>query len=184
MVVGNEVVARFGMDPQRALASGTAERVKVQGRWLYLHPEEPGIEEMLDRAAEGLEDVLGEWLISSAQYVVGQVIRADKLSRVSPAACRVLLHELCHRQRLDGIALMTRSLQPHLAFHLRRDDREIERQVAAMRELLSRRGAVTWRCLPEPLRLVPRQAWRTVVLDHGRWLGLGHQPEQGMLEAW
>lgn len=184
MVVASEAAERFGVDVDAAIASGIVARVKVQGRWLYSHHDGPSLEETLDRLAGALDDVLGEWLVNPGQYLIGPVLRAAESPRLSRSAARVLVQELCHRQRLDGIALMTRSLQPYLAFFRPCDHREVERQVAAMRSLLERHGAMTWHDLPEPERRVPRKVWRMTIVAHGVWLGLGHQPQPGVLEAW
>jgi len=53
-----------------------------------------------------------------------------------------------------------------------------------MKHRLAAAGHINWRELPEPLRPVTRKAWRTTILDHGEWLGLGWQPERGALQAW
>jgi hypothetical protein len=128
--------------------------------------------------------VLQEWLLNPAQYLIGQALRAAQPCDISHAACRLLVQELCQEQRLDGIALMARSLQPYLAYYRPCDRGEIERQVEALQSLLDRNGTVTWRELPDPERPVPRQAWRMTILAHGVWLGLGQQPERGFLDAW
>ena len=160
------------------------ERTKVQGRWLYFDPNEPNVDEALDILQSAVEVVLSEWLLNPAQYLVGQALHAAKPWQSSQAAAKVLLHELCARHRLDGIALMSRSLQPYLAFYRLSDQGEVERQVDAMRALFRRHGRVNWRDLPEPAREVARQVWRTTVVAHGFWLGLGQQPEPGVLETW
>jgi hypothetical protein len=184
MYIASEVGERFGVGPDAALARGVADRVKIQGRWLYFDVDDPDIEATLDDLAAALDAVLSEWLLNPAQYLVGQALRAAGSHDISHSACRLLIQELCQRRRLDGVALVSRSLQPYLAFFRRCDYAEIGRQIEAMRLLLAENGSVTWRELPDPERAVPRSVWRMTILAHGVWLKLGHQPERGLLEAW
>ena len=60
----------------------------------------------------------------------------------------------------------------------------MQRQVQSMRDQLTADGEIVWRDLPDPERHVPRETWRSTIIDHGEWLGLGWQPEKGTLRAW
>lgn len=179
-----EVEALLGVDAEAALAAGAVTREKVQGRWLYFEADGPGLVEALDLVEWSARSVLAEWLLNPAQYLLGQVVRLAGDGGPSRTSCNLLVHELCARDRLDGLALLSQGLQPYLAFHMTDDRGEVARQVNAMREVLSARGRVGWNELPDTKRPVPRKVWRVTVLAHGFWLGLGWRPEQDVLVTW
>lgn len=170
-------------DVDHALAVGDIHREKVQGRWLYFPPD-AALDDALDDAATALGDALEPWLVNPAHFLIGAAARHPCAQSLGRPALKVLAHELCARGRLLGLALLSQQWQPYLAFFTVEDAEEVDRQVAAMRELLQRSGRVSWRELPEPGRAVARKAWRNTIVAHGEWLGLGWCPEQGELLGW
>lgn len=166
-----------------ALASGTVEREKVQGAWLYLAPG-TSVDEAVDAAEAALAPHLHDWLLNLGHFLMGPVARGQVGAQLGKPALALLTHELCARGRLFGLPLLNQSRQVYLAYYLVDDEDEITRQVLAMRERLISHGELRWRDLPEPRRAVTRQAWRSIVVDHAVWLGLGWQPERGMVRAW
>jgi hypothetical protein len=165
------------------LNRGLVSREKVQGQWLYL-ASGYGLEQALSDARSALERSLGEWLLNPGRFLVGTAAKQTSARSLAKPALALLTHELCARGELLGLPLLTKSRQPYLAFFRLDDEAEIDRQVAALRELLKTLGQVSWRDLPEPRRSVPRQAWRTSVVAHGEWLGLGWRREPGELKGW
>lgn len=172
-----------GAEGEAAASAGDAVRVKVQGKWVYMLPDAT-VEQALDVAEGAVQVCLEEWLVNPAQYLVGQAAKLMGSPGLGAPVTRLMLQELCTRGRLDGIALLSRTLQPYLACHLPGDAEEVARQVDAMRDALFVEGRVGWRDLPNPGRPVSRKAWRMTVLAHGEWLGLGWRPEPGELVAW
>jgi hypothetical protein len=170
-------------DVEDALAGGIVSREKVQGQWLYLASDFTG-EAALEAALAALEESLDEWLLNPGRFLFGLARRNRHGSDLSKPALTLLAHELCARERLYGLPLLTQGRQTYLAFYRASDQHEIERQVASLSEGLIGRGEIGWRDLPEPTRRVVRKAWRNVVIGHGEWLGLGWQPEPGVLRAW
>jgi len=172
-----------GADLERALKMGAVNRVKVQGRWIYTTPDAT-IDDALETAQEALRTTLTEWLLNPARYLAGQASRLTGDPGLGTTVMTILTHELCALGALEGLALLTRAYQPYLAFYLPDDRPEIQRQVEAMRAGLATHGEVRWKELPSPLRVVPRKAWRMTVIAHGEWLGLGWQPDRGVLVSW
>lgn len=170
-------------DVEAAVTSGSVDREKVQGQWLYFMPGE-SVDHALDAAQAAVELSLHEWLVNPGRFLFGLAVRESPAVELGKPALTLLVHELCSRGRLGGIGLLTRTRQPYVGFHLVDDEVEIQGQVAALRETLSERGRVHWRDLPEPSRDVSRKAWRMTIVDHGEWLGLGWRPERGVLNAW
>jgi hypothetical protein len=166
-----------------ALVGGDVSREKIQGQWLYL-AREVTVEDALDAALATLEDSLDEWFLNPGRFLFGLAVRGPRGRDLGRPALALLAHELCARGRLLGLPVLTRGRQPYLAFFRASDEREIERQIASLRERLASQAQITWRDLPEPARRVERKVWRNVVIDHGEWLGLGWQPKAGVLRAW
>jgi len=170
-------------DVDAALASGEISREKIQGKWLYLTAD-AALDDALNNAEAVLTDGLAPWLVNPAPYLIGAAARDPRSQSAGKDTLTLLAHELCARGRLLGLPLLTQHWQPYLAFYAVEDRREIERQVAGMRDLLEDGGSAHWRQLPDPLRPVARKAWRTTVIAHGEWLGLGWCPAQGELVRW
>jgi hypothetical protein len=155
----------------------------LQGQWLYFM-RGASVDDALDAAQAAVELSLREWLVNPGRFLFGLAAREAPAVELGKPALSLLVHELCSRGRLGGIGLLTRTRQSYVAFHLIADAGEVQRQVAALEEMLSRRGHVHWRDLPEPRRTVSRKAWRNAMIDHGEWLGLGWQSARGVLNAW
>ena len=166
-----------------ALADGCVERKKVQGRWLYVTPGGT-IESALDIAKSALAPCLNEWLLNPGHFLMGPAARTPAGGQLGKPALTLLTHQLCARGRLGGLPVLSQDRQPYIAFHLLEDEEELRCQVQSMRDQLNADGEVDWRQLPHPKRHVPHETWRSTIIDHGEWLGLGWQPERGTLRAW
>jgi hypothetical protein len=166
-----------------ALACGDVEREKVQGVWLYLTPG-ASVDEAVDEAEAALRPHLQDWLLNPGHFLIGPVARESVGARLGKPALTLLTHELCARGRLLGLPVLSQSRQVYLAYYLVDDADEISRQVLAMREWFRAHSELRWRDLPEPRRTVNRQAWRSIVVEHAVWLGLGWQPKRGAVRAW
>lgn len=179
--VGELIAPRRDVDD--ALAAGVVTREKVQGQWLYF-VRGFTLEAALDAALIAVERSLDEWLVNPGRFLFGLATRELRRGELGKPALTVLVHELCARRKLAGLPLLTKARQPYLAFYLLSDRGEIERQISSLRELLDTQGQAEWRDLPEPTRHVARKVWRNTIISHGEWLGLGWQPEPGVLRAW
>lgn len=171
------------VDVETALDAGKVWREKLQGQWLYLTMDTT-VDDALDAAQAVVEMSLSEWLVNPGHYLLGAAAREPPAAEIGKPALTLLTHELCSRSRLGGLGLLSRSRQPYVAFYLLADEAEIRRQVDALREMLVASQRVHWRDLPDPMRTVPRKAWRNTIIGHGEWLGLGWQSEDGALNAW
>lgn len=172
-----------GINPDEALSRGLVEREKVQGHWIYFPPD-CTVNVGLGAAEAAVTEVLDELFVTPARYLIGVAAKRSAARDMGLATLTVLVHELCARGRLCGLALLTRARQPYLAHHLPRDSAEVDRQIAFMRERVSTAGRITWRELPDPEREVAREAWRMTVLQHGEWAGVGWLREAGDLIGW
>ena len=88
-----------------ALADGSVEREKVQGRWLYLTPGGT-IENALDAAISAFTSCLNEWLLNPGHFLIGPAARTRTGARVGKPALTLLAHELCARGQLGGLPLL------------------------------------------------------------------------------
>ena len=171
-----------GVEDAAAIEEGAVTRIKVQGQWLYTAQELP-LEDLLDLVLEVSEAYLEEWLLAPAPYFRTGVRRLAAGAGVGLGAIDLLTKELAAQERLRGLALLSSSYQPYIAFHRSSDEVEIARQLEALRLQLGRAGHAGRRSLPRPERHVPRGAWRDAILKHGEWRGWGRL-QQGELVAW
>ncbi len=170
-----EVLLPGDGDLEGAVASGELQRLKVRNRWLYFGPD-LSIEDVLDEAARSVTAYLSEWLLGTVPFFHGAAARLSVQPQITGKAMGVLVNQLCVEDRLGGLALLSQSYQPYIAYFAPADREEIERQMAALRELLQKYGRANWRQLPEPRRKLRRRAWRLLILAHGEFLGLGYLP--------
>jgi hypothetical protein len=169
----------FGGDLEQALETGVIARRKVNGRWLYFEPD-ADVEEASAAVSEAAEEQLRAWLLSPTQYLRSPVARALG-ERVTADAVEAILPQLVHEGRFGALGLLTMQYQPYLAIFSWEDEDEVSRQVRSMKELLDRQGYVRQAGLPDPLR--PREAagWKSSVLKHGEFLGLGFIEEAALM---
>lgn len=172
---------RPGVDQDVALDEGDVRRFKVQGRWIYATPD-LSLEDLFDIALEKGEEYLEEWLLAPAPFFRRGIygLAADGIGL---GAVDSLTKELAAEGRLGGLALLSASYQPYIAFYRKDDDAEIAQQIEAMKGQLQRAGRVRHRDLPRPKRSVARGSWRDAVLRHGEWRGWGRLRD-GELWAW
>jgi hypothetical protein len=171
-----------GVDQAVALDEGAVSRFKVQGRWLYATP---GLcrEDLLDVVLEAGEAYMEEWLLAPAPFFRRGVYGLAAGEGIGLGAIDPLIKELAAEERLGGLALLSASYQPYIAFYQRGDDAEIAQQIEAMGRQLERAGRAGHRDLPRPERFVTHSSWRDAILRHGEWRGWGRLCD-GELLAW
>ncbi len=86
-----------------ALADGSVEREKVQGRWLYLTPGGT-IETALDAAISAFTSCLNEWLLNPGHFLMGPAARTTAGTQVGKPALTLLAHELLHTRTTRWLA--------------------------------------------------------------------------------
>jgi len=179
-----EILLPGGGKLEDAAAAGELARKKVRGRWLYFEPDF-SFGDILAEADRSVHEYLSEWLLGAAPFFHGGAARLSTEPDITSRAMALLIHQLCVNGHLGRLGLLNQSYQPYLANFALDDQEEIELQVAALRELLRKRGRVDWRQLPKPRRNLNRKAWKRLVLAHGEFLGLGYlsADRQGLI-AW
>ena len=170
-------------DLDAAVSSGSLARLKLRNRWLYLAPD-LSEEEVLSAAERAVTECLAEWLLGTKPYLSGAAAKRAVQPEISSAAMAVLINELCARGRIDGLALISQSYQPYLAFFAPGDRDEVEGQVERMRALLEQRGRVASADFAELGQPRPGRAWRHLILAHGEFLGLGYLSSRWEIHAW
>jgi hypothetical protein len=171
----------FMGDLQQALDLGAIERWKLVGRWLYFEPT-ADMERTIESVAAAAEEQLRAWLLTPTQYLRSPVARALD-DRVTVDAVEAILPELIRTGRFGAVGLLTLRYQPYLAIYSGADEDEVARQIGAMRELLQRDGSVSQAALPEPARQRDAAGWKSSILKHGEFLGLGFI-EDATLISW
>ena len=94
-----------------------------------------------------------------------------------------MVRQLVREQRIGYFGVLTGEYEPYLALYAPEDADEVDAQIAAMAECLEQHGRVRSRDLPAPNRDRDGNGWRSLVLRHGEFLGLGTLRE-GVLISW
>jgi hypothetical protein len=166
---------------EEAVEIGALARMKITGNWLYTASTS------LDAAMGEVEPValrqLRTWLIGAAPYLRHPIARACKRPRVTPRAADLMVRQLVREQRIGYFGVLTGEYEPYLALYAPEDADEVDAQIAAMAECLEQHGRVRSRDLPAPNRDRDGNGWRSLVLRHGEFLGLGTLRE-GVLISW
>jgi hypothetical protein len=167
---------------EAALHSGAVMRTRITNQWLYA--TSPAA---VDKALEVVEAEairrIHPWLLGAAPYLCGPIARDSRRPAVTRNAAELLLRELARDRRLLALALLTGRYEPYLGLYVPDDADEVTRQVDALSQILLERGYVRSEDLPTPRR--PREAngWRSLILRHGEFLGLGTL-DGGVLRSW
>ena len=123
------------------------------------------------------------WLLGAAPYLRGPIARASRSPAVTRNAAELLLRELARDRRLLTLGLLTAEYEPYLGLYAPEDADEVSRQVDALAQALADRGYVRSRDLPAPRRPREANAWRSLILRHGEFLGWGTL-DGGVLRSW
>jgi hypothetical protein len=165
-----------------AVQLGLLTRTKITGRWLYAASVEAR-EAATSAVESAVTKQLQAWLLGAIPFLRGPVSRSVSKPVVTAGGVELLIHALVHRGRIGVLPLMTNEYEPYLGLYSPEDATEVERQVKAMRTGLSKHGCITATDLPEPAQPRDGKAWRSTILRHGEYLGLGRM-DQGSLITW
>lgn len=167
---------------ENAVEAGALMRTKITNQWLYAASPVA--------LTRGLEFVEAEavrrirpWLIGAAPYIRGPIARASANPQLTVNAVELLLRELTQARRLRAFGMLTSSYEPYLGLFVPDDAEEVSGQVDALISALRERGYVRSGDLPAPKHPRERDGWRSLILRHGEFLGLGRL-DQGMLKSW
>jgi hypothetical protein len=167
---------------EAALDAGALVRRKITNQWLYA-TSAAAVETALDVVEAAAIRRIHPWLLGAAPYLRGPIARASRSPAVTPNAAELLLRELARDRRLLTLGLLTAAYEPYLGLYAPDDAEEVSRQVDALAEALAHRGYVRSKDLPAPRRLREANAWRSLILRHGEFLGLG-TIDNGVLRSW
>jgi hypothetical protein len=163
-------------EPQRsgeeAVADGIVERTKVSGRWLYFRSQlvlQAAKEEIQDAA----DEILAEWLLTPLPILANTIPRRMGRLAADGRAADLVLRILLRERQLRGLGLLTAEFEPYLAVYRAEDDTEIGSQIDAIVNAVSRAGSARLADLPVPSRARSSEAWRSTLLRHAEFLGLG-----------
>lgn len=166
-----------------ALAAGVLVRTKITNQWLYA-PSLTAVEHGLDAVEAKAISRIRPWLLGASPYLRGPVARACANPRVTSGAADLLLRQLARDRRLLTLGLLTEGYEPFLGLYVPDDAEEISRQVEALAPMLAERGYIRSRDLPAPERPREANAWRSLILRHGEFLGMGRLDGGGVLRSW
>jgi hypothetical protein len=169
-----------GLDAAEAVSEGIVVRQKVEGFWLFA-PTDNSLEVAAHRVLESVMAVCASWLIAPVPPLINAT--AARVTGVSRDAIQAHIRACLRRGDLGGLPLLTQQYQPYFAAFRPADQPEIHRQVAALKSHLDRMGHVRVGDLPEPERPPDFRAWRSNLLQHAEFLGLGRIVD-GVLVAW
>ncbi len=177
-----ERLDRPALHPDLATEAGLVFREKIEGTWLYATAE-GAFEEAAARIREHVDEALAGWLLGAMHPLSGFVAKNMNRPEVSKDAVRAFLRRLLRDDAFDALGVFTNDRQPYLAA-FRGDDRlEIERQIEYVKENIDRARYLSPDDLPRPIVIRRLRAWRTLMLQHAEYLGLGRM-EAGELVAW
>jgi hypothetical protein len=177
-----EAIDQAARDLDEAVRLELLIRTKITGRWLYAASKE-SIEAATAAVERAVTKQLEAWLIGGTPYLRGPISRAVTNPVVTTGGVELLIFALVRSERIGVLPLMTNDYEPYLGLYAPVDAGEVERQIEAMKTRLSSRGYVAAADLPEPARPREGRAWRSTVLRHGEYLGLGRL-DRGALVAW
>lgn len=162
-----------GIDVESALREGIVQRSKVTGRWLYFRSQ--AVFEEGRKAVKGAAElILQGWLLVPAPILASTIPSRLASVGMDRGAAELLLRTCLRTGGLDALGLLTVGrYEPYLGIFSDRDRPEIKRQCAAMLELAHRQAHVRGQELPSPEHPRTSDAWRSTVLRHGEFLGLG-----------
>jgi hypothetical protein len=169
-------------DLDEAVELGLLVRAKISGRWLYAASKD-AVEAATTAVEKGATKQLQVWLLGGIPYLRGPISRAVSKPGVTIGGVELLIHTLVRHGRIGVLPLLTNDYEPYLGLYAPNDAGEIERQIKAMSTRLSKKGYVAAADLPEPARPRDGRAWRSTMLRHGEYLGLGRL-ENGALIGW
>lgn len=165
-------IAAGAWDLESALDAELLVRCKITCQWLYA-TSPAALDAALDRVESAAIERLEAWLIGATPYLRHPIANTATRPRITYRAVELLIRELIRQNRLGTLGLLTGSYEPYLGLYAPSDEDEIAIQLEAMRASLRARGQLWSSDLPEPKRPREAKAWRSVVLRHGEFLGLG-----------
>jgi hypothetical protein len=172
--------AAGAFDLETALDVGVLIRRKIIGQWLYA-ASPAAFDAGLDAVEAAAVDRLHAWLLGSNPFLKHPIARASARPRVTVRAAEVLLRELVHQGRVGALGLLTNTYEPYLALYALDDGSELMAQMDVMEGRLHNRGHVRSVDLPDPRRPREGNAWRSLILRHGEFLGLGRLDNSSLI---
>jgi hypothetical protein len=169
----------FGGDLERALDVGAVERKKIVGRWLYFEPY-ANLDRVIEDVRAAAEKQVQAWLLAPTNFLRFPIAKALN-TKATACAVEAILPELIRTRRFGALGLLTANYQPYLAIHSWEDEKEIVRQIRAMTEFLDLHGSVRQSALPEPARPRDQAGWKSSILKHGEFLGLGRMEDAALI---
>jgi hypothetical protein len=171
-----------GLDPTAAIDAGILAREKVEGVWLFAASTD-ALTEAAKRVELSTMRVCASWLLAPVPPLVGTVTREVAESGLSREAVQAYIRAELRTGNVGGLPLLTQDYQPYFAVFRLDDQPEIERQIVVVRSRLARAGFVQTGDLPDPELRRNFRAWRSILLQHAEFLGLGRLVN-GVLMGW
>jgi hypothetical protein len=175
-------MGHIGLDTIAAVDAGILVREKVGGVWLFAASTD-ALTEAAERVELSATAVCASWLLAPVPPLLGTVTREVARSGLSREAVQAYIRAKLQSGNVGGLPLLTQDYQPYFAVFRLDDQPEIERQLVAIRSRLARAGFVQPGDLPVPELRRDFRAWRSILLQHAEFLGLGRLVN-GVLMGW
>lgn len=160
------------VDADVAQQRGLITATKVSGLWVLATSDED-LESSRQLVASKCDELVGEWFIAGMSWLRNTASSRLKGAKVSGAVAQLFIREFVRAGRYGALGLLTAEFQPYLALHSWDASAEVGEQVEFMASQLQRKGRVSSSDFASPSLTPTNDAWRSHLLHHGEFLGLG-----------
>lgn len=170
-----ELLAHVGarrLDVDVAQERGLITAAKVSGLWVFASSG-ADLDSSRQLVAAKCEELVSEWFIAGMSWIPNTAASRLLGAKVTGAVAKLFLRELVRKGRFGALGLLTAEFQPYLALFAWDAAAEVEERVGFMISQLARAGKVASSDLPPPSFTPTNDAWRSHLLHHGEFLGLG-----------
>jgi len=131
------------------------------------------VESSRQLVADKCDELVGEWFLAGMSWLRNSASNRLSGAKVSGAVVQLFLREFVRADRYGALGLLTAEFQPYLALYSWDASAEVAHRVAFMISQLERIGRVSSSDFESPSFTPTNDAWRSHLLHHGEFLGLG-----------
>jgi hypothetical protein len=179
------LMRRLGIrsDADEAVLRGLIARRKVSGHWVFAERAED-LEGGVRQIAAAADEQVSDWFIAGLPWLSPPI--ADRAGRdlAGSHVIDLVVRELVKAGRYGTLPMLTAAYLPYLAIYCLEDEGVVADLLSSIASALRTNGAVDVGSLRPPRGRHPViEAWRSHVLKHAEFLGLG-AIRGGSLVAW
>lgn len=170
-----ELLAHVGarrLDADVAQERGLITATKVSGLWV-LATSDADLESSRKLVAAKCDELVGEWFIAGMSWLRNTASSRLRGAKVSGAVAQLFIREFVKEGRFGALGLLTAEFQPYLALFAWDASAEVRERVEFMASQIAREGRLASSDFPSPSFTPTNDAWRSHLLHHGEFLGLG-----------